>query len=139
MTATSSPRNSRMLSDRFLAIATAVMFCVSTVFPLAAAVYPGAEGLPRVVGVMDVIIAFALVIMAMLVHVRTKGKVTKEDHDAAYRAYRVLMHGLLVLVLLFFLFGDRVAWYIGLIGLAWRTWLLLYTLPAWYAALRSTN
>ena len=44
MTATSSPRNSRLLSDRALAIATAVMFCVSTVFPLTAAVYPNAEG-----------------------------------------------------------------------------------------------
>ena len=40
-----------MLSDRSLAIATAVMFCVSTVFPLAAAVYPNAEGLLRVIGV----------------------------------------------------------------------------------------
>lgn len=45
MTATSSPRNSRMLSDRSLAIATAVMFCLSTVFPLAAAVYPNADRL----------------------------------------------------------------------------------------------
>ena len=139
MTATSSPRNSRMLTDRSLAIATAVMFCVSTVFPLAAAVYPNAEGLTRAIGVLDGIIAFALVIMAMVLHVRTQGKVTKESHDAAYRGYRLVMHAILVLLIVFFLFGNRIAWNIGLVGLAWRSWLLLYTLPAWHAALRTTG
>jgi hypothetical protein len=28
---------------------------------------------------------------------------------------------------------------IGLVGLSWRAWLLLYTLPAWYTALRTTG
>jgi hypothetical protein len=139
MTATRSPRNSRTLSDRSLAIATAVMFCVSTAFPVVAAVYPNAQGLPRAVGVLDGIIAFALVILAMVLHVRTQGKVARDDHEAAYRVYRVLTHGILVLLVLFFLFGDRIAWNIGLVGLAWRSWLLLYTLPVWYAALGSTS
>lgn len=139
MTAPLSPRNSRLLSDRSLAVATAIMFCVSAVFPLAAAAYPAAEGLPRVIGVLDGIIAFALVLMAMLLHARTQGKVTKNDHEAAYRAYRLLTHAILVLLVLFFLFGNRIAWSIGLVGLAWRSWLLLYTLPAWYAALRTTG
>jgi hypothetical protein len=44
-----------------------------------------------------------------------------------------------VLLVLFFLAGDRIAWNIGLVGLAWRAWLLLYTLPAWYTALRTTG
>ena len=139
MTAPPSPRNSRLLSDRSLAVATAIMFCVSMGFPLAAAVYPGAQGLPRAIGMLDVTIAFALVIMAMILHARTLSKVTKEDHEAAYRAQRVLIHVILVLLVLFFLAGDRIAWNIGLIGLAWRSWLLLYTLPAWYAALRTTG
>jgi hypothetical protein len=64
--ATTPPHYSRMLSDRSLAIATAIMLCVSTVFPVVAA--------------------------------------------------------------------D-----IGLVGLSWRAWLLLYTLPAWYTALRTTG
>ncbi len=115
------------------------MFCVSTLFPLTAAVYPNAEGLPRVVGVLDGIIAFAVVIMAMILHARTQGKVTKDDHEAAYRAYRVLMHATLGLLVVFFLFGDRIVWTVGLVGLAWRAWLLLYTLPAWYTALRTTS
>jgi hypothetical protein len=52
---------------------------------------------------------------------------------------RALIHAILVLLVLFFLAGDRIAWNIGLVGLSWRAWLLLYTLPAWYTALRTTG
>jgi FtsH-binding integral membrane protein len=128
-----------MNSDRPLAIATAIMFCVSTVFPVVAAIFPDVAALSSTVGVLDGILAFALVILAMVLHVRTQGKVAKEDHEAAYRAYRMLLHAILVLLVVFFLLGDRIAWHIGLVGLAWRTWLLLYTLPAWYTALRTTS
>ena len=128
-----------MWSDRSLAIATAVMFGISTVFPVVAALSGDAAALPRIVGVADGILAFALVILAMILHARTQGKVTKDAHEAAYQAYRALMHAILVLLAVFFLFGDRIAWNIGLVGLAWRAWLLLYTLPAWYTALRTTS
>ena len=128
-----------MWSDRSLAIATAVMFGISTVFPVVAALSSDAAALPRIVGVADGILAFALVILAMILHVRTQAKVTRDAQEAAYRAYRVLMHVILALLAVFFLFGDRIAWNIGLVGLAWRAWLLLYTLPAWYTALRTTS
>lgn len=55
---------------------------------------------------------------------------------ATYRAYRVMMHLILGLLAAFFLLGDRIAWNIGLVGLAWRAWLLMFTLPVWHAALR---
>jgi hypothetical protein len=42
-------------------------------------------------------------------------------------------------IMLFFLAGDRIAWNLGLVGLSWRAWLLLYTLTAWYTALRTTG
>ena len=128
-----------MNSDRSLAIATAVMFCVSTAFPVIAAIFPDVATVSSTVGVLDGILAFALVILAMVLQVRTQGKVTKEAHEAAYRAYRMLIHAILVLLVVFFLFGDRIAWNIGLVGLAWRAWLLLYTLPAWFTALRTTS
>ena len=127
-----------MRSVRFLAIATAVVFCVSTAFPVVAALSK-ADGLPRIVGVVDVILAFVLVIMAMVLYARTQGKVTSAARDAAYRAYRVLPHVMLGLLVVFFLVGDRIAWRIGLVGLAWRAWLLLYTLPAWHTALKTTG
>jgi hypothetical protein len=124
-----------MRSSRSLAIATAAVFWVSTIFPVVAALYGDARSLPRIVGVIDVILAFALVGMVMVLYARTKGKVTRDAEEAAYRAYRVLTHAIVVLLLVFFLFGDRIAWNIGLVGIAWRAWLLFYTLPAWYAAL----
>jgi hypothetical protein len=38
------------------------------------------------------------------------------------------------LLALFFVFGDRITWNVLLPGLAWRAWLLMYTLPAAIAA-----
>jgi len=35
-------------------------------------------------------------------------------------------------------FGDRRVWINCLSGFAWRAWLLLYCLPAWFTALRIT-
>jgi len=124
-----------MRSSRSLAIATAVVFCISTIFPVVASLVRDAGSLPRIVGVTDGVLAFVLVVMAMVLWSRTQGKVTSDAEDAAYRAYRVLIHAIIVLLLVFFLFGDRIAWSIGLVGIAWRAWLLFYTLPAWYAAL----
>ena len=42
------------------------------------------------------------------------------------------------MVVVFFLFGDRIIWINCLTGFAWRAWLLLYTLPAWVTALRTS-
>lgn len=124
-----------MRSVRSLAIATAVVFCVSTIFPVTAALSRNAGSLPRIVGLMDVVVVFILVGMAMALWARTRGRMTKDAEAAAYRGYRMLMHVIIVLLVVFFLFGDRIAWDIGLVGIAWRSWLLLYTLPAWYAAM----
>jgi hypothetical protein len=128
-----------MRSVRSLAIATAVVFCVSTIFPVVASLVRDAGSLPRIVGVMDGVIAFTLVGMAMILWSRTRGKVTKDAEAAAYSGYRVLLHVIIVLLVLFFLVGDRIAWTIGLVGISWRSWLLLYTLPAWFAALRAAE
>ena len=128
-----------MRSNRSLAIATAIVFGISTIFPVVASLLRDASSLPRIVGVMDGVLAFVLVVMAMVLWVRTQGKVTREAEDAAYRAYRVLIHAIIVLLLVFFLFGNQIAWNIGLVGIAWRAWLLFYSLPAWYTALRTID
>lgn len=142
---------------RQLAIATAVVFCISTVFPVAAAIVAGMPDVPRNIpeppgalydlsmrlrdiqfwGVLDVVLAFVLVFMAITLTVITEGRVTESAEKATYRVYRNLAHGILIVLAIFFLAGDRIAWSIGLVGIAWRTWLLLYTLPAWITAVRS--
>ena len=59
----------------------------------------------------------------------------KPAEDASYRAYRVLIHGILAMLVVFFLFGDRIVWSNCLTGFAWRAWLLCYGLPAWLTVL----
>ena len=87
---------------------------------------------------LDVVLAFVLVIMALVMSAIVGRSIREEDEEAAYRAYRFLTHGILVMLVVFFLFGDRITWIYCLIGLAWRTWLLLYSLPAWFAAFRAS-
>jgi hypothetical protein len=72
-------------------------------------------------------------IMAFFVMHISQESVTKQIEAASYRAYRFLIHWILLLLVAFLLFGDRLDWAIGLTGIAWRAWLLLYTLPMWLA------
>ena len=116
-----------------MAIATAVLFIVSSAFPVPAAFTQDTSTLPPIWGVLDVAIAFALVLMAFALTALARGRVTKEVEGAAYRTYRVLIHAVIVLIVVFFLVGERINWTTALVGFGWRFWLLLYILPAWIA------
>jgi hypothetical protein len=80
---------------------------------------------------LDVGIAFILAIMAFVVYGLAHGRVNKQVEQTTYRAYRMLIHGILILTAVFLLFGDRIVWINGLPGIAWRAWLLVYLLPEW--------
>jgi hypothetical protein len=84
-------------------------------------------------------LAFVLAIQALAIMALAEGRVTRQATDASYRVYRILTHGILVMVVMFFLFGDRIVWINCLTGFAWRAWLLLYTLPAWFTALKNVR
>ena len=73
---------------------------------------------------LDVAIAFVLAMLAFAVVGLAQGKVNKPAEDASYRAYRVLIHGIFVLMVVFVLFGDRIVWSNCLTGFAWRAWAL---------------
>lgn len=85
---------------------------------------------------MDVGIAFVLVILAFAVMALSQGKADKQTEGKTYRTYRVLIHGILAMLVIFFLSGDRIIWINCITGFAWRAWLLLYVLPGWFTALR---
>src|SRR5262249_32829319 len=89
------------------------------------------ESFPKWWGVLDVGIAFVLAILALVVLALPQGKVTRQAEDASYRAYRFLIHGILVLCMVFIYAGDRIIGINCITGFGWRTWLLLYSLPAW--------
>jgi hypothetical protein len=120
--------------SRRLAIVAAVAFFVSSVFPVVAGLSHNTASFPKWWGTLDVSLAFVLALLALAILGVTQGKVNKQAEDMSYRAYRILTHGIFLMLVLFFLAGDRITWINCLTGLAWRTWLLLYTLPAWVTA-----
>jgi hypothetical protein len=122
----------RALWGRRLAVATAILFGVSSAVLAVARFVRDRETWPKWWGVLDVIFAFLLAILAIAGLGIAEGKVTKQAQDASYRAYRILTHGILALLVVFFLAGDRIVWSNCLTGFAWRAWLLLYGLPAWF-------
>jgi hypothetical protein len=120
---------------RPLAIVTAIVFCISSVFPVVAAFVHDRESWPQWWGVVDVGIAFVLAVLAMAVLGIAQGNVTKQAEEASYRAYRILTHGILAGLLVCYLdysTGGRIVWSNCLTGFGWRAWLLLYCLPAWF-------
>jgi hypothetical protein len=128
----------RALWTRRLAIATAILFFISSAFPVVAGLSKDTAAFPKWWGVLDVAIAFVLAIMAIVMSALVGRSINKEAEESTYRAYRVLTHGLLAMCVVFFLFGDRITWINCLTGFAWRAWLLFYMLPAWFSALRGS-
>ena len=124
--------------DRPLAIATAVVFLISSVFPVVGAFVKDREAWPKWFGVLDICIASVLAILAIAILARASGKVDKQAEGSSYRACRVLIHGIFVMMVVWVLFGDQIVWRNCLTGFVWRYWLLLYGLPAWFALFGTT-
>ena len=115
----------RGLSGRPLALAAAVVFCISSAFPVIAGLSKNTASFPKWWGMLDVGIAVVLAVLAIVILAIANGKVNKQAEDSSYRAYRILIHGILAISVVFFLAGDRVTWSNCLTGFAWRAWLLL--------------
>jgi hypothetical protein len=114
---------------RPLVIVGAVLFGISVAFPLAAGLV-ATDRPPTWIGVLDVVFALAWAMTMMVIGSLVQGRINDDAKHTSYRLYRGLAHLLLVLLVTFFLFGDRINWTVLLLGLAWRLWLLVYTLPA---------
>lgn len=112
------------------------VFGVSTAFPIAASVWP-ADALPTWVGILDGVLAFAAVGLAIRVVTLAEKRVGDRAILASYRIYRGLASVPLALLVPFFVVGDHIRWHVLEPGLAWRAWLLMYTLPAAIAAYQS--
>src|SRR5262245_37339640 len=100
------PVELRVSWGRPLAIATAFVFFISTAFPMVAAFVKDRDNWPKWWGVLDVSIAFVLAMLACAVLGLGRREVNKRAEEVSYRAYRVLIHGIFAVLLVFFLFGD---------------------------------
>jgi len=125
--------------DRPLAITIAVLFVISSTFPAVAGLSKNTAAFPKWWGMLDVGLAFVLAILAFVIMALSEGKVNKQAVDATYRVYRILTHGILVMLVVFSLTGDRIIWINCLTGFAWRAWLLAYCLPVWFTAFGSST
>ena len=123
--------------NRPLAVTTAAIFCVSTAFPVVAGLSKNTGAFPKWWGVVDVVLAFVLSAMVFAVMVAANGKINRHAEEATYRAYRVLTHGIFVMLVVFFLAGERITWINCLTGFGWRAWLLLYALPSWFTVAKA--
>jgi hypothetical protein len=125
-------RASMGASGRSLVVFAGATLALSTAFPIIASLLPP-ELLPRWVGVVDVALAFAVLILALRIDLRSRGRVRDDAVRVAYRFYRASAAFPLALLVVFFLAGDAIRWDVLLPGLAWRAWVLLYVFPGAYA------
>lgn len=116
-------------SDRRLVLVTALLFAVSTMFPIVAAVVQP-DPSPFLAGVVDVALAFLTGACGLTIATRAGERFDDRVVRSAFRMYRTGATALLVLICVYFVVGDRIGWHILLPGLAWRAWLLAWVLPA---------
>lgn len=103
------------------------LFVLSTLFPVVAGVMRNPA--PRWVGIADVVVAFAVFVQAMVI-TRRAPKADAHAVAASFRVVRAAANLLLVLIVVFFLAGQRIKWDVLLLGLAWRAWLFVWVLPS---------
>lgn len=111
---------------------TAVLFVLSTAFPIAASLLPE-DGTPRWLGLADVAVAFGLMAAGLAVVARQPGPFNAAVLSGSLRILRLAASVFLVLLIVFFVTPDAVRWHVLLPGLAWRAWLFVLVLPSWLA------
>jgi hypothetical protein len=110
------------------------LFALSSTFPIAAGLL-GERRRPPWLGAADVVIAAITFLLAAMVAARARTLVDDRHRVAAFHASQVVFAAIPLLLAAFFVAGGRVDWDVLVIGLAWRGWLLLYTLPSLVALL----
>ena len=122
------------MNARVLGRCCVTLFVLSTAFPVVAGLLD-AGSKPRWLGVADVAVAAVTFATAELVATRARSLATERHRARAFRVSQGLFAVIPILLVAFFLLGDRVDWTVLVIGLAWRAWLFLYTLPYLLATL----
>ena len=110
------------------------LFLLSTAFPVVAGLLgPGDK--PRWLGVTDVLVAAITFVVAAVVASRGRTLAAERHRAQAYRVTQALLIAIPILLAAFLTLRERIDWTVLVIGLAWRAWLFVYTLPFLLAAL----
>lgn len=118
-----------------LARVSKALFAVSVLFPIVGGLFVASPP-PRWLGVADILIAAALFGSTAVVVARVRRSVTDDDRLRALRVSQMVVGMVPVLIAVYFVVGSRVNWTVLVIGLAWRSWLLLYSVPYLVAAVQ---
>ncbi len=124
------------MSLRTLGRVCLALFALSTAFPTVAGVL-NAQRPALWLGIADMSVAALLVGVAALLATRGRQAVADRHRLAAFRTSQAIAGLIPALLAAYFVVGSRVNWTVIVVGLAWRAWLLLYTLPVLAAALAS--
>jgi len=116
--------------------ASLALFAVSTIFPIVGGLFV-ATSPPRWIGIADVILAAALFGVTAIVVVRGRRSVSDPDRLVALRASQAVLGAAPILIATYFVAGSHLNWTVLIIGLTWRIWLLIYSLPFLVAALHA--
>lgn len=116
-----------------LARISIVLFAFSSMFPLVAC-FLSADAIPRWLGVADVVVAASLLVVMFRLVARTKGSILDVHRITAFEITHRILALIPALLVAYFALGERVNWTVLTIGLAWRSWLLIYCLPNLIAA-----
>ena len=84
---------------------------------------------PRWIGITDVILAAALFSVTAVVVARGRSGVADRHRLIAFRISQAVLGVTPVLIAIYFIGGSRVNWTVLVLGLAWRIWLLICSLP----------
>ena len=112
------------------------LFALSGLFPIVGALFV-ANSPPRWLGMADVALAVMLFGVTAIVVSRMRRSVGDRHRLNALRITQIALGAVPVLIAAYFVVGDRINWAVLVIGLAWRLWLFLYSLPCLVAALQT--
>lgn len=108
------------------------LFLLSCTFPVAASFLAPSDR-PAWLGILDLSIAFLIVIAALWLDYVFGKLVTAQQRDEAYVTLNRASILILVLLGTFIYLNEILDWPVLIVGLAWRAWLFIYALPAWIA------
>ncbi len=105
------------------------LFVVSTALPVIASLIP-VEQFPAWLGIFDAALAAVVILLAGVLDWAGREQISTPTRLLSYRFYRGAASLPLILLVIFFVVGDQIRWDVLLAVLAWRAWVLLYSLPA---------
>jgi len=119
-----------------LSRASLALFALSSLFPIVGSLFV-ASSPPGWLGIVDVALAVMLFTITTVVVSRMRRGVGDRHRLVALRITQIALGAVPVLIAAYFVVGNRINWAVLVIGLAWRIWLFLYSLPFLVAALQS--